>query len=91
MPGLPTCLRPRPGDALLVATTNPGKIREIRDVLLDGTDCRFALLTLSDLSSNIPAPDETGRTFAENAALKALAYAPGLRPADRRRGLRTGD
>ena len=47
MPGLPTCSTP-PGDALLVATTNPGKIREIREIL-DGLPIR--LLTLSDLSS----------------------------------------
>ena len=67
--------RPRPGDALLVATTNPGKIREIRDILLGGERLPIRLLTLSDLSSNIPAPDETGRTFAANAAIKALAYA----------------
>ena len=67
--------RPRPGDALLVATTNPGKIREIRDILLGGDGLPIRLLTLSDLSSNIPAPDETGRTFAANAAIKALAYA----------------
>jgi XTP/dITP diphosphohydrolase len=64
--------RPRPGDALLVATTNPGKIREIRDVL-DRLPIR--LLTLSDLSSAIPEPEETGQTFAENAAIKALVYA----------------
>jgi XTP/dITP diphosphohydrolase len=64
--------RPRPGDRLLVATTNPGKIREIRDVL-DGLPIR--LLTLSDLSVDIPTPEETGRTFAANAAIKALAYA----------------
>ena len=67
--------RPRPGDALLVATTNPGKIREIRDVLLERDGLPIPLLTLVDLSSTIPAPEETGRTFAENAALKALAYA----------------
>lgn len=61
-----------PGDRLLVATTNAGKIREIRDVL---ADLPIHLLTLSDLSSAIPEPAETGRTFAENAAIKALAYA----------------
>jgi XTP/dITP diphosphohydrolase len=64
--------RIRPGDVLLVATTNPGKVREIRDVL-GGLPIR--LLTLSDLSSAIPPPEETGRTFAANAALKAGVYA----------------
>jgi XTP/dITP diphosphohydrolase len=64
--------RLRAGDTLLVATTNPGKIREIRDIL---DDLPIRLRTLSDLSLDIPAPDETGPTFAENAAIKALAYA----------------
>jgi XTP/dITP diphosphohydrolase len=59
------------GDALLLATTNPGKIREIRDVLA-GLPVR--VLTL-DAVPQMPPPDETGRTFAENAALKARAYA----------------
>lgn len=71
MPGL-LVARFRAGDTLLVATTNAGKIREIRDIL-DPLPIR--LVTLADLSSAIPAPDETGLTFAANAALKALAYA----------------
>lgn len=56
---------------LLVATTNPGKAREIRRIL-DGQP--LDLLTLDDLPP-IAAPEETGITFAENAALKARAYA----------------
>ena len=64
--------RLRAGDTLLVATTNLGKIREIRDIL---DDLPVRLVTLSDLSLAIPAPDETGQTFAANAAIKALAYA----------------
>src|SRR5579871_6199750 len=55
---------------LLVATTNAGKIREIQEVLR-GLDVR--LLTLSDLPP-IPEPAETGRTFMENAVLKARVY-----------------
>jgi XTP/dITP diphosphohydrolase len=58
---------------LLVATTNPNKIREIRP-LLAGTPCE--LVTLADVDP-IPEPDETGQTFWENARLKALAYAEG--------------
>jgi XTP/dITP diphosphohydrolase len=75
MCGLPTVVPPRrspAGESLLLATTNLGKIREIREVL-DGLP--FRLLTLSDLSSRIPEPEETGQTFAENALLKARAYA----------------
>jgi XTP/dITP diphosphohydrolase len=55
---------------LLVATTNPGKMREIRP-LLAGTRAR--LVSLADLPA-IPEPEETGATFWENARLKALAY-----------------
>ena len=56
---------------LLVATTNPGKIREIRGIL-DGAP--VDLVTLSDLPP-IAEPEETGTTFMENARLKALYYA----------------
>src|SRR5262245_13772364 len=56
---------------LLVATTNRDKVREIRGILA-GLD--VTLLTLDDVAS-IEAPEETGRTFAENARLKALYYA----------------
>lgn len=55
---------------LLIATTNAGKIREIRQ-LLDGYR---ELCTLADLPS-ISEPEETGSTFADNAALKARYYA----------------
>lgn len=56
---------------LLVATTNAGKLREIRDVL---ADARVDLLSLRDLPS-IQEPDETGATFEDNARLKARYYA----------------
>ena len=56
---------------LLVATTNPGKMKEIQ-ALLDGAPVR--LLTLNDFS-HFPEPEETGATFAENALIKARAYA----------------
>ena len=54
-----------------MATTNPGKIREIRDILAGIPD---EVITLADLPA-IPEPEETGATFAENARLKALYYA----------------
>ncbi len=56
---------------LVVATTNHGKLREI-EKLLDGI--RFNLVTLADWPGVAP-PEETGRTFAENARLKAVYYA----------------
>ena len=56
---------------LLIATTNPGKIREIRGIL-EGVPIELATL---DAFPGIPEPEETGLTFAENARLKALYYA----------------
>jgi len=56
---------------LLLATTNPGKIREIEGIL---AGVPVDLVTL-DRFPGIPEPEETGLTFAENARLKALYYA----------------
>ncbi|MGE5048003.1 MAG: RdgB/HAM1 family non-canonical purine NTP pyrophosphatase [Deltaproteobacteria bacterium] len=55
---------------LLVATSNPGKLVEIREIL---GAVPLELLSLEDVS--LPAPDETGLTFHENAAQKAVACA----------------
>jgi XTP/dITP diphosphohydrolase len=62
--------REREMDILLVATTNPGKLREIRVIL---ADVPVELRTLVDFPA-VAEPEETGRTFAENARLKALYY-----------------
>jgi XTP/dITP diphosphohydrolase len=57
--------------AIVLATTNAGKLREIRQVLAGlAVDVR----ALSDYPA-VPEPEETGRTFAENARNKALYYA----------------
>jgi XTP/dITP diphosphohydrolase len=56
---------------LLAATTNPGKVREIRALL---ADVPLELVTLADIPP-IAAPEETGKTFGENARLKATYYA----------------
>ena len=55
---------------LLIATTNPGKLREIADIL---SGVPLSLLTLQH-RTGIPEPEETGRTFADNARLKARYY-----------------
>jgi XTP/dITP diphosphohydrolase len=55
---------------LLIATTNPGKLREIRGIL---AGVPIAIRTLSDFPG-IVEPEETGATFAENARLKAIYY-----------------
>ena len=56
---------------LLIATTNPGKIREFRQML--GAE-RFEWTDLSQRPAG-NAPEETGRTFRANACLKAAHYA----------------
>ena len=56
---------------LLVATTNPGKIREITGIL---SDLPIDIVTLAELPP-LAEPEETGATFDENARLKALYYA----------------
>ena len=61
---------PSPRRKVLVATTNPGKIREILGIL---AGVRDEVVTLADLPA-IPEPEETGATFADNARLKALYY-----------------
>lgn len=55
---------------LLIATTNPGKLREIKDIL---NWIPIELVTL-ELFPEVPEPEETGETFAENARLKAIYY-----------------
>jgi XTP/dITP diphosphohydrolase len=57
--------------ALVMATRNPGKIREIQALL---TDFGVSLLSLADFPG-LPEIPEEGATFAENAATKALAVA----------------
>ena len=56
---------------VLVATTNPGKIREIT-AILEGAP--VTLLTLASFP-DVVEPEETGTTFMDNARLKALYYA----------------
>ena len=56
---------------LLVATTNTGKLREIR-LILSGLAVELVSL---EVCPGIPPADETAETFAENAREKALYYA----------------
>jgi len=62
-------LRLEPGSRLVVATHNPGKVRELAEIL----ENRFELVTAGDLG--LPEPDETETTFSGNALLKARAAA----------------
>lgn len=53
---------------LLIATHNPGKVREIADILGP-----LQIITTSCAALNLDEPEETGATFMENARLKADA------------------
>jgi XTP/dITP diphosphohydrolase len=54
------------GDRLVIATHNPGKLREITALIEPlGISCVGA----EEL--DLPEPDEIGNTFADNADLKA--------------------
>ena len=60
---------------LLIATTNPGKLRDFAAATISGV----RIDPLPGLA-NLTAPEESGATFAENAIAKATAYslhAPG--------------
>ena len=63
-----------PGTKIVVATHNPGKVREL-GLLLEG---RFNLVSAGEL--NLPEPEETEVSFVGNALLKArlAADASGL-------------
>ncbi len=59
---------------LLLATTNPHKVREIRELLAEAPVDLIGL----DAFPRVAEPDETGATFEENARLKALYYGSAL-------------
>jgi XTP/dITP diphosphohydrolase len=60
-----------PTPTLLIATRNPGKIREYRQLLREAP---FNLVSLEDVGITAEV-EETGTTFHENALLKARSYA----------------
>jgi len=60
---------------LLIASTNPGKIREFRQMLAAGGGIDVADLTEH---RELPPVEETGRTFLANACLKAAEYGKSL-------------
>jgi XTP/dITP diphosphohydrolase len=57
---------------LLVASNNPGKLKEIRTILRDLMD-RVQLITPVDLDLELDIA-ETGQTYAENAAIKVHGF-----------------
>lgn len=56
---------------ILLATSNPGKLREIQSAM---GDLPAQWIALRDLPSPIPTAEETGETFADNAIEKARYY-----------------
>jgi XTP/dITP diphosphohydrolase len=56
---------------LLLATTNPGKIREYRQ-MLDHLPCEVVTLENAGIGDEV---EETGATIQENAVIKAKGYA----------------
>jgi XTP/dITP diphosphohydrolase len=62
---------------VVIATHNPGKLNELRDLL-----ALFSVEAQSAGELGLPEPKETGKTFAQNARIKAMAAAnAGGRPA----------
>lgn len=66
----PASLALTPGSRLVIASNNAGKIREIGELLAP-----FRLDVASAAEFGLPEPEETGLTFAENAAIKACTTA----------------
>jgi XTP/dITP diphosphohydrolase len=62
--------RPFAGGKLVIASHNPGKVAEIAELLAP-----FGTEVVSAAELALPEPEETGRTFADNARLKARAAA----------------
>ena len=61
---------------VVVATHNPGKLREMRELLAP-----YGVEAVSAGELGLPEPDETGTMFAENAAIKAHGAAASGLPA----------
>jgi XTP/dITP diphosphohydrolase len=55
---------------LVIATHNPGKLAEMRELLAP-----YGIEAVSAGELNLPEPDETGTTFQANARIKAVAAA----------------
>jgi len=55
---------------LVIATHNPGKLAEMRELLAP-----YGIDAVSAGDLDLPEPEETGTTFAANARIKALAAA----------------
>ena len=57
---------------IVIASKNTKKAQEMQSIL---GDCGVEVLAVSELMPELQSPEETGKTFAENAELKALYFA----------------
>src|SRR5439155_6067453 len=57
-----------PGERLVIASHNPGKIEEIEALLAP-----YGVAAIGAGALGLPEPEETGTSFEENASLKARA------------------
>lgn len=62
--------RPLSSGRLVIATHNPGKLTEMRDLLAP-----YGIEAVSASALGLPEPEETGTTFRANAQIKAEAAA----------------
>ena len=69
---------------LVIATHNPGKLAEMRELLAP-----YGVEAVSAGELGLGEPDETGDTFRANAAIKAMAAAQAAQAAGLRRRFRT--
>src|SRR6201991_75891 len=60
---------------LVIATHNPGKLAEMRELLAP-----YGVEAISAGELGLGEPDETGTTFQANARIKAIAAAQAARP-----------
>ncbi|MGD9739660.1 MAG: RdgB/HAM1 family non-canonical purine NTP pyrophosphatase [Bauldia sp.] len=65
-----TAPRLRRGDRLVIASHNPGKVRELADLIRP-----FGLVAVAASELGLAEPEETGTTFEDNALIKARAAA----------------
>ncbi len=63
-------IRPLTSDRLVIATHNPGKLAEMRELLGP-----YGITANSAAELGLAEPDEDGMTFTENACIKATAAA----------------
>ncbi len=61
---------------LVIATHNPGKLREMREML-----AAYGIGAISAGDAGLPEPEEAGVTFRDNARIKAVAAAAAGLPA----------